>query len=246
MLTANIRNIAIAAFFAALTVAVIFGIHNGRIVAHNINDATGAAKDYVIEQKAQLEDPKNKKALDAAIELGAVYNGMGRSVNTLIIPRGMRTLDSLTASENALTALIQHQDANATSILAYARSDVLPQLVASARALTGLEQRLGVTADDAATIIKQSGTSIDQVNAILASSAPQIHAALDLVARVASGVDATVEDFHRDLHATMANWPTIAAEIEKTTKNIAKFSKISIISAIFTNIANGIIPGLLH
>jgi hypothetical protein len=252
-MTADIRNIAFACLAIALAgcaVLLTHDVHSLTGAAHgtlnNVNAATGTLADYARDESTLLRSPKNQAALDAAVQLGGVFNGSGRLLNTQVIPRAMKTLDQLTAWEASLNALTQHADQQSTATFAYVNGHVLPSLDATLDALTGLEQKFNLTAAEATEVIKKSGATADQVNAILASSDPKIQAALQNAADASQQATATLVDFHTDLHATMDQMPTIARDIEKTTRNIAKFSKISIIAGIISNLANGLLPGLLH
>src|SRR5262252_5983829 len=81
-----------------LTLAICAAIitHNLRIGIHQLNDTLTDAKAYVHSEKDRLEDPKNAKALDAAIQAGAVLNASGRYLNTQLLPAGLRTLNAAT------------------------------------------------------------------------------------------------------------------------------------------------------
>src|SRR5215813_7575445 len=102
MKTEDARNVAIALFFLVASVAVGLGIWNGRILAHSLEDAAGNVKDMSAEAKdwfhaehERASSPKNLKALDAAIQTGAVFNASGRLLNTQTIPRLNKGIDQL-------------------------------------------------------------------------------------------------------------------------------------------------------
>ena len=123
-----------------------------------------------------------------------------------------------------------HSNGTATANLvndsnASVNQKLVPEVVEAMKATRILMDKYGLTADEATEAIKQAsvqtGKSVDELNK-------------------------TIIDFHGDLHNTMKEWPTIAKDVEKTTHNISKFSKISIIAGIVSNLANGFLPGLLH
>ena len=72
--------------------------------------AVSELRDYSREQLARLRDPRNSKAIDAAIQTAAVFNGTGRLINTQLIPRAMKTLDGLAESTTSLNRMIRETD----------------------------------------------------------------------------------------------------------------------------------------
>jgi hypothetical protein len=74
---------------------------------------------YATKELARLDDPRNSKAIDAAIQTAAVFNGTGRLINKEIIPDlrdGLKALaesaKGLTATELSLKAFVEHTDAS--------------------------------------------------------------------------------------------------------------------------------------
>jgi hypothetical protein len=72
--------------------------------------AVSELRDYSREQHARLRDPRNSKAIDAAIQTAAVFNGTGQLINTALIPRAIKTLDGLAESTASLNRMIQATD----------------------------------------------------------------------------------------------------------------------------------------
>lgn len=93
----------------------------------NIRDASAVVKDYVIAEKARLDDPRNSNAIDAAIQAGAVFKGTGRLLNTQVIPRIMAQLDSSTGSTEQLTAFVRSLNRNTNESFRQLNEILLPE-----------------------------------------------------------------------------------------------------------------------
>src|SRR5262245_30157228 len=111
--TTRIRNCAVAILCLTLSVCLIAGTIDYRRrsaqvgqTLDNLSHTTADLREYIAVQKASLEDPRNKKALDAAIQAGAVANGMLRLINTQTIPRFNRGLDALSGAGEDLRSFI--------------------------------------------------------------------------------------------------------------------------------------------
>lgn len=158
-----------------------------------------------------------------------------------------RSLKALTAST---TAAIDESKAGIRELkgaITAVKTDLVPSLVSAINATNKLVDKFGLTVDEATEAIKiaseKTGKSIDELNRQIAD--PRWGQAADNLVKATGSADLTLEDFHSDLHATMSQWPHITAQIDKTATNISRFSKISIIAGIVSNLANGFIPGLL-
>jgi hypothetical protein len=254
-LTANaetVKHLAWAVFAVVATVGLTIAVWNLRIFIHsgestlgNVDRATGSIADYVTAEKARLQDPKNAKALDAAIQMGAVFNASGRLLNTQVIPRAMGDLDqgkkllaALTTNSETTNAFILAMQNHTTPLIDAATADLVEGRNAIA-GLTRLETQFGLTAEEATKAINDTaagtGRTADQINAMLASADPRVQAMLDKGNAIL-----------QDVKDTTASMPTIGKNVEKTTHNIAAFSKVTIITGILSSLANATIPGLLH
>jgi hypothetical protein len=162
------------------------------------------------------------------------------------LSRGVQTL-----TLEARTQIKQNGDAT-TRLIVDSNSSVneklVPSLVKTVDGITVLEDKFGLTATEAATAIKlaseKTGISIDELNKQISN--PRWGQAADNLVAMTGEMNLTVKDLHIDAHNTMKEMPTIAKNIEKTTHNIAAFSKISIIAGVISNLANGLLPGLLR
>jgi uncharacterized protein YoxC len=130
-MTADIRNIAFACLAIALAgcaVLLTHDVHSLTGAAHgtlnNVNAATGTLADYARDESTLLRSPKNQAALDAAVQLGGVFNGSGRLLNTQVIPRAMKTLDGLTAETASLKTLTDTLNIRSATLLDSANTSV--------------------------------------------------------------------------------------------------------------------------
>lgn len=211
----------------------------------NLNRASGTIADYAAAEKATLQSPKNQKALDAGIQFLAVLNGTARLLNTQVVPRAMGDLDqgkkllaALTTNSETTNAFIVAMQNHTTPLIDAATADLVEGRNAIA-GLTRLETQFGLTAEQATKAINDTaagtGRTADQINAMLASADPRVQAMLDKGNAIL-----------QDVKDTTASMPTIGKNVEKTTHNIAAFSKVTIITGILSSLANATIPGLLH
>ena len=103
-------------------------MQNSQETLKNLRDTTTLVKDYIAAEKARLENPMNTKAIDAAIQMGGVWNGVGKATNTLVIPRILKQLDSATASTDALTTFIRGMDAGTRESFRQLNDILLPDM----------------------------------------------------------------------------------------------------------------------
>ena len=232
MNSTTIKNVAIAVFFLTLAVCAIVVTHDFHSVtgeAHgplaSLNGAASDVAEYVRTEKARLEDPKNEKALDAAIQVGAVFNASGRLLNREVLPRLWKEIDSLHTGTDALTAFVQHSDASLNQGL-------LP-------ALTKTANRFGVTIDELDHAIKiasdQTGLSLREIQRRMAD--PRWDALMDSLVDTGKHVDGTaaqVEGTMANVNKASANLPDIAESLSKIARTTSKFSKAYWLSRIIS------------
>lgn len=173
------------------------------------------------EQIARLRDPKNAKALDAAIQTAAVFNASGKLVNTQVIPRAMQTLDDLDRSAKSLASLIQSTDRSINQEIV---PRALPILDQSAVSLSALNSSLTDIGD-------RTSRTLEAVNALIADpgwkgSISELHSSL-------SHIDEVTEQLSR---ASLAA-PTVAASVEKISVTSAKYRKAMILVTILSTIS---------
>src|SRR5262249_51123553 len=120
----NFMFASIGVFFLIASIGAGLGIWNGRIVAHNINDMTTEAKNWFHSEHERATDPKNQKALEAAIQRGGVFKAGGRFINTQVLPAGVRTLNAATDAVNELRYQMKQNGDQANGLLADARQPI--------------------------------------------------------------------------------------------------------------------------
>lgn len=211
----------------ALCVAAILLLLELRMAVREVLGLTGDVRAAVAEmrtstqeQLVRLKDPRNSKALDAAIQTAAVFNATGRLVNTQVIPRAMRTLDNLDASAASLNRMIAATDRSVNGQL-------LPEITATAR---------------------QTATAIENLDRSLQEASQRANASLDDIHRLAADPawSASLQEFrtsleHIDgvaanLEQTSRSMPTVAASIEKIAATSAKYRKAILWSQILSAI----------
>ena len=232
MTSTTIKNCSIAAFFLTLAVCAIVATRDFHSItgeAHgpltSLNGAASDVAEYVRTEKHRLEDPKNEKALDAAIQVGAVFNASGRLLNREVLPRLWREIDSLHTGTDAMTAFVQHSDASLNEGL-------LP-------ALTKTADRFGVTIDELDRAIKlasdQTGLSLQEIQRRMAD--PRWDALMDSLADTSKHVDGAsvqIEGTMTNINRASANLPDIAESLSKIAKTSSKFAKAYWLSRIIS------------
>jgi len=142
---------------------------------------------------------------------------------------------------DAVAALVSHSDATINEQLA-------PEIANAVKATTLLLSKYGLTADEATAAIRlaseKSGKTIEELTKQIAD--PRWALAADNLVAASGEMKSALADIHKDLHDTLKQMPSIASNVEKTSRNISRFSKVSIIAGIISNLANGLIPALLH
>jgi methyl-accepting chemotaxis protein len=102
-----------------------------------------------------------QKAIDAAIQTAAVFNGTGRLINTRLIPQAMKMLDGLTESTASLNRMIQATD---NSVNAGIAPEAVRSLQSSGEALKQLSTALQ-------EVSGRANASLDDIHSILSDPA---------------------------------------------------------------------------
>jgi hypothetical protein len=204
--------------------------------------ATAEARGFIADQREIAEE--NKKSIEAAVQLGAVFNASGRLVNTQLIPRLMKTADAstlaiLSLNENALTLnkALTNLDTRVSG-----PGGVLEAAIFLTQSLERSAGSLGVTLDTLqrmiAVVSEKTGIIGDEM--ILLVSNPQLHQMIQNatltsseVAKSSQLVTATMEEVKR----AMESAPGIAQNLEKISKETSKLAKISLIAGILATLA---------
>jgi len=150
--------------------------------------AVSEVRVYSREQLARLRDPRNSKAIDAAIQTAAVFNGTGRLINTQLIPRAMKTLDGLAESTASLNRMIQQTDRSLNA-------EIVPETVRSLQSGDEALKELLAALREAS---ERANASLDDIHSLL--SDPAWTASLD------------------SIQSATENVSEITAELEKASK----------------------------
>lgn len=228
-MTANIRNISIAVFFLVASIALVIAIHNGRILAHslehtagNLDDMSGQAKEAFRSYREQASSPKNQASLDAAIQLGAVWNATGREMNTQVLPRFWKLLDT-TRETTAKVGTVADQTRETVKAGGDSTNAVLASLRATLDSLHVASDKLGVdlgTLGDAVRDMSQSsGLAISEVTRRIAD--PRFDLILDSATEGIQHLNGTAIEIEKASKAL----PEIAAALEKISTTTSRFTK---------------------
>jgi hypothetical protein len=241
MSSGTIKNCSIAAFFLTLAVCAIVvtrDFHSVTGEAHgplvSLNQAAGDVAEYVRTEKLRMEDPKNEKALDAAIQVGAVFNASGRLLNTQVMPRLWKEIDALHTGTDALTSFVHHSDDSLNL-----ESGLLPASTRLLTSLTKTADKFGVTVDELSAAIKiasdQTGLGLKEIQRRMAD--PRWDALMDNIVDTSKHVDGTaaqVEGTMTNVNRASASLPDIADSLSKIAKTSSKFAKAYWLSRIIS------------
>jgi hypothetical protein len=183
--------------------------------------AVSELRDYSREQLARLRGPRNSKAIDAAIQTAAVFNGTGRLINTQLIPRAIKTLDGLAESTASLNRMVQATD---NSI----NSEIAPEAVRSLQSSDAALKELSTALQEAS---ERANALLDDIHAILsdpawAASLISIQSTTENV----SGITAELEKASQQM-------PEIAQSVSQITSTSSRYRRWILLSQIFSAVA---------
>ena len=257
--TTRIRNCAVAALCLTLAICLVLVTVDYRRrsaqvgqTLDNLSGATADLREYIAVQKASLEDPRNKRALDAAIQAGAVANGMLRLINTQTIPRVNKGLDALTGAAGELRGFIAATSLNVNGDKTVEKltgkpSGLLPTATAT---IAGV----GTLAANLATVASQAGVTVGELNTAVRAAALDVHKDLDaiyeLIARPeivellrhVDGTAANVEKMSASAAEAMKRAPGIAESLEKIARTSSRFTKVTLIANVIGILAKALLP----
>lgn len=111
-----------------------------------------------------------------------------------------------------------------------------------------LVNKYGLTADEATKAIalasKQTGLSLEALAKQI--SDPRWGLAADRLVAATGEANGILVDFRKGMNEVLVELPGIAKDIHKTTTNISRYSRISIVVSIISRLASAFIPGLLN
>jgi len=174
-----------------------------------IRKTTTLVNTYTSSALAALNDPRNKKSLQAGLEVAATAKGSLLLINRQVIPRAMSTLDQLNASLAAVNTLVANTDAQVNG-------SVLPQTAAT---LKELQNTLTVAQDETRAASKAITAALGD---------PALSASLASLASASSHLDET----SANISEASKQLPSIAASLEKIAKTSSKYRKAVLLSQI--------------
>lgn len=241
MTSQGFRNI--AAGIAWLVVAVVVAnlgwnarllMRGGQETAADVRQVTHTAADWFEAERERASSPKNAKALDAAIQAGAVFNATGRLLNTQTIPRFNREMDALTAMTGRLDSFIVATDQRVNGA-----DGLLVSVTALVNGLARTADRFGVTVEEINAAVRmaseKTGLSLDALYSLL--SRPEWLETLKHL----DGTAANVETVTANAAKASEQMPSIAASLEKIAKTSSRFTKITLIANVIATLARAFI-----
>ena len=153
--------------------------------ATSLQQTSATIAEYAKVQTDALRSPRSQKAIQAGIETAAAAKGSILLINTLVIPKALRTLDELNSALSSVNTLVANTDKQVNE-------DLLPQTAQSLKDLSMALQSLN-------TVIEVNGKDIDRLVAD-----PAIPALLSQLSEASGGLD-----------RSMAHLETSMAYVEK-------------------------------
>lgn len=215
--------------------------------AEEVPKAISAATNVLVSGGKQLEVLGTKGAI-ALEKVGAVADTLNaetvpaatntiRQLGNATEKAGSNTADISRAVVDAINELKKQEDMNGSAVAsslaelskfvsstnASVNEKLVPEIVRGVQASTKVMERFAVSADEATGLLKQvsekSGKSLDEINRWITD--PRWSKMLD-------------------------EWLAVSGNVERTSANISKFSKVSIIVSLLSRAASALIPGLLN
>jgi hypothetical protein len=213
--------ISVTVLCITLAVCAVVLTWNIRIGIHNANDIGQDVKEYVHAEKATLEDPRNAKAIEAATQVGAVFNASGRLLNTQTLPRANKVLDALTAEAVALkvttdesTRQLRQNGDSANGVLVAARSTVT--------VLGAVADKLGI---DMGTLTLAIQKTSDTANLTVAEITKRVaDPKFDEVLDGVLAAETSLTHVAGEVALASDRLPEIAADLRKVTKASGRFA----------------------
>jgi len=179
------------------------------LTLQSIRQTTSLVNTYTSSALEALNDPRNKKSLQAGLEVAATAKGSLLLINRQVIPRAITTLDELNASLASVNRLVSDTNDQVNG-------HVLPQ---TDQALVELQKTLQETQG----AIKAGSDSITRL-----TGDPAISASLASLAATSSHLDETTAN----IAEASRQLPSIAASVEKISKTSSKYRKLLILTQI--------------
>jgi flavin-binding protein dodecin len=223
----SLKALLLAAGIFALVVSGLAVMRVSRETGLLVADARASLalmSDYAREQIVRLRDPKQQKSIDAAIQAAAVLNATARLVNRELVPRAMKTLDSVKAAVESVTRVAGSLDELVTATDNQINGHILP---GASAAIAETAVALSQMRDSLKTAQDGSKTILDDIHRIAAD--PGILQAITAISRASDGL-ATMSEQGAEASRKV---PAIAASLEKIAATSSKWQKALFVASIF-------------
>jgi hypothetical protein len=175
-----------------------------------------AWREYSQEETAQLRSPRTQKAIEAAIEVGATAKASLLLVNTQLLPRTWKAVDSLREATGRISDLTAHTDSQLNQ-------QVMPGFADLIRNSIKIENQLGIDVEELGEAIKltsrQTGLSLQEIQKRIGD--PRFDGILDSIAGVAGHLNNT----SAEIEQASRRLPEIADALANISKTTSRFSK---------------------
>lgn len=234
------------ALTALVGVVLIMSMLTFRATQQMVGATNAEIKTTVVEIRGIAADIRSQVALVDVARVNRRVDDVGDSLAEL-----NRLITSVRGQSERLTsasvARINQLGENLASLQGV--TDEAQRAIAKlTTATTTLVDKYGLTADEASKAIalasQQTGKSLESLAKQI--SDPRWGEAADKLVATTGEANATLVDFHKYMNETMAELPGIARDVHKTTTNISRYSRISIVVSIISRLAGAFIPGLLN
>lgn len=220
-----------------------------RATSQNTKNLTARTNEYIEYQLDLFQSEPYQKSIKAGIDTAAIYNSVGRSINTVLLPRIYKTADSTNLAVNDLRATIQSSNTLVTNADRELFGD--RGLIRSLTSLTDnvsiTVTKLNTTVDSLDLFVKEMSVklkmSADEIYALIASpewkqAIQNLNSTTKTADDITKKVDLTVES----IRLAMEKAPSIAASMEKIASVSSKFTKVSLIVGILSTIIRTFVP----
>jgi len=183
--------------------------------------AVSELRDYSREQLTRIRDPRNSKAIDAAIQTAAVFNGTGRLINTQLIPQAMKTLDGFAESTASLNRMIQATDRSLNA-------EIAPEAVRSLQSGDEALTELSIALREASG---RANASLDDIHKIL--SDPAWAASLNSIQSTTENISGIAAELER----ASQQMPEIIRSVNQIASTPSRYRRWILLSQIFSAVA---------
>jgi hypothetical protein len=207
--------------FAVFELGIV--VRDLRQTIQEATQATAETKEIIKEvhtyTSVQIKNLESQqRAINASIQAAAVFNATGRLLNTSVIPRVNKTLDSLNESVLSVNTMVKNTDKNINV-------DLLPQITETAKSFNISIESLNLAI---ISITKNSDLTFAQINDTMAS------AEWKTVLKEVASTTEHIDNIAGNIEKTTDRMPAMAELIEKMMRTTSKYQKAVILSQIIS------------